>query len=191
MKKLVLLMHTSLDGFACGPNGEMDWIKVDDEMFDFLGKMIDEADTALYGRPTYDIMQQYWPAAGDQPGASKHDKQHSLWYNRVQKVVISRSLKESKPDKTKIISENIPGEIMNLKKEAGKSIMMIGSPSISQLLTQHKLIDEYWINVNPVILGSGKPLFKDVKEKLNLELVTTKTFVSGVVGLHFKQEIRN
>jgi dihydrofolate reductase len=184
MKKLVLLMHTSLDGFTCGPNGEMDWIKVDDELFDYFGKVIDEADTALYGRATYDMMQDYWPTAGDQPNASKHDKEHSRWYNKASKVVVSRSLKNANIN-AKIISENVPAEIMNLKKEPGTSIMMIGSPSIAQLLTQYKLIDEYRINVNPVIIGSGKPLFKDVHEKINLQLVSSITFSSGVIGLHY------
>ena len=93
MRKLVLLIHASLDGFVTGPNKEMNWIKVDEELFDFVGKITDQADTALYGRTTYQMMESYWPTAGDKPNASKHDIQHSLWYKSVAKVIISNSIK--------------------------------------------------------------------------------------------------
>ena len=84
-------MHTSLDGFVAGPNGEMNWIYVDDALFDFVATMTDKADTALYGRVTYEMMQGYWPTAGDQPDASKHDKEHSAWYNKVPKIVFIKN----------------------------------------------------------------------------------------------------
>jgi dihydrofolate reductase len=77
VRKLVLFMHTSLDGFVAGPNGEMDWISVDDEMFEYAGQRTREADTALYGRITWQMMESYWPTAADQPAASKHDIEHS------------------------------------------------------------------------------------------------------------------
>ena len=89
MRKLIISLHTTLDGFAAGPNGEMDWINVDEEMFEYAARRTNEADTALYGRVTYQMMESYWPTAGDQPNATKHDKQHSSWYNKVTKVVLS------------------------------------------------------------------------------------------------------
>ena len=89
MRNLIFFMHTSLDGFVAGVNGEMDWIKFDDDLFDFVATMTDQADTALYGRVTYEMMQSYWPKAGEQPNATKHDKEHSDWYNQVSKVVLS------------------------------------------------------------------------------------------------------
>ena len=76
MRKIISFMHVSLDGFVAGPNGEMNWIKVDEEIFDYVGKRIGESDTALYGRVTYDMMEGYWPTAGDGPDASKHDIEH-------------------------------------------------------------------------------------------------------------------
>src|SRR5580698_3125948 len=94
MRKLINFMHISLDGFTAGPNGEMNWIKLDNGLFDFVKTMTDEADTALYGRTTYELMEGYWPNAGDAPDASKHDKEHSEWYNRVPKVVASKTIKE-------------------------------------------------------------------------------------------------
>src|SRR6188768_1113285 len=107
MKNLIFFMHTSLDGFVAGLNGELDWIKVDDEIFDFVATMTDQADTALYGRVTYEMMQSYWPTAGEQPNATKHDKEHSAWYNKVSKVVLSKTLSEEGLDNTKVISAQL------------------------------------------------------------------------------------
>ena len=93
MRKLILSLHTSLDGFVAGSNGEMDWIKLDDEIFDLVGKFTVEADTALYGRKTYQMMESYWPTAADKPDATKHDIEHSQWYNKVNTVILSRTLR--------------------------------------------------------------------------------------------------
>jgi dihydrofolate reductase len=178
-------MHISLDGFVGGKNGEMDWIHVDDEIFEYAGKMTDEADTALYGRTTYEMMAEYWPTAGEQPNASKHDKQHSQWYNSVQKVVLSKSMKGKNIPGTTIVSENISEEITKLKKMTGKNIQVFGSPSAIHALMRDNLIDEYWLFVNPLILGGGIPMFTEVKDRQKLQLMETHTFSSGVVGLHY------
>ena len=95
MRKIISFMHISLDGFVAGLNGEMDWIKVDEEIFDYVGKRINEGDTALYGRVTYQMMENYWPTAADSPTASKHDIEHSKWYNKVHKVVLSKTMKDA------------------------------------------------------------------------------------------------
>ena len=87
-------MHISLDGFIAGPNGEMDWIKVDEQIFDHVGRRIIDGNTALYGRITYEMMESYWPTAGEKPGASKHDREHSQWYKKVHKIVLSKTMKE-------------------------------------------------------------------------------------------------
>ena len=134
MRKIILLMHASLDGFVGGPKGEMNWIKIDDELFDFVGKIVGQADTGLYGRETYQMMESYWPTAGDKPNASKHDIEHSQWYKRVDKVVISNSMKGSKIPKFQIISGDINEDIGQLKQKEGKDILMLGSPSASHAL---------------------------------------------------------
>ena len=188
MKNVVLLMHTSLDGFVAGLNGEMDWIKVDDEMFEYAGKQTDEADIALYGRVTYQMMESYWPTAGDQPNASKHDRQHSNWYNNVTKVVLSRTMPKDDLKKTIVISDNITGEITKLKQASGKNILMIGSPTAAHSLMAENLIDDYWLFVNPILLGQGIPLFKSINEKTTLKLIENITFKSGVVCLHYKKD---
>ena len=179
-------MHTSLDNFVAGINGEMDWINIDDAMFDFVATMTDQADTALYGRITYEMMQSYWPAAGEQPNATKHTIDHAKWYSQVSKVVLSKTINDTELINTEVISENLSERINELKQQEGKNILIFGSPTTSLSLLNLGLIDEFWFFVNPIILGQGIPLFKNVNEKIILELVETKTFSCGVIALHYK-----
>lgn len=97
MRKIISFMHMSLDGFVAGPNGELNWVKIDDELFNHVGKRIGKGDTALYGRVTYQMMEDYWPTAADKPNPTKHDIEHSAWYKNVHKVVLSTSIKEKTP----------------------------------------------------------------------------------------------
>jgi dihydrofolate reductase len=187
MKKLVLFMHVSLDGFVAGPNGEMDWINVEEELFDYAEKRTTEADTALYGRVTYQMMEHYWPTAADQPGATRHDIQHSKWYNKVAKVVLSRTMQGQDLPNTTILSDNISTEITNLKQGPGKEIVIFGSPGASHSLMADDLIDGFWLFVNPILLGKGIPLFKDIKDRTNLKLITSKALTSGVVCLNYEK----
>jgi dihydrofolate reductase len=180
-------MHISLDGFVAGLNGEMNWIKVDDEMFDFVATMTEQADTALYGRVTYEMMQSYWPTAGEKPNASKHDKEHSAWYNKVSKVVLSKTMQEAGLQNTKVFGDHLSENINKIKQANGKNILIFGSPSASQSLLNEGLIDEFWLFVNPILLGQGRLLFKDLIETTNLKLVESKTFTSGVIALHYQK----
>jgi len=191
LRKLVLFIHTSLDGFVAGPNGEMDWINVDEEIFDFAGQRTNEADTALYGRVTYQMMESYWPTAAQLPTATKHDVEHSRWYNRVTKVVLSKTMNEVSLTNTKIIDGNLAAEIVKLKQDAGKDILMFGSPTAAHSLMTEKLIDDYWLFVNPVLLGRGITLFNGIKEKSALKLVESNIFTSGVVCLHYQYKRDN
>ena len=184
MRKLIFFMHTSLDGFVAGLKGEMDWINIDDEMFDFVATMTDKADTALYGRVTYEMMQSYWPNAGKKPNASKHDKEHSAWYNKVSKVVLSKTISEKGLDNTKVIGDQLADNINKIKKQDGKKILIFGSPTASHSLLSHGLIDEFWLFVNPVLLGQAIPLFKGVTETTKLKLIETKTFSCDVIALN-------
>ncbi|MDR3681831.1 MAG: dihydrofolate reductase family protein [Flavipsychrobacter sp.] len=188
MRKIISFMHMSLDGFVAGPNGEMDWIKVDQEIFDHVEKRIGEGDTALYGRVTYQMMENYWPTAGDAPGASKHDIEHSKWYKKVHKVVLSKTIKDADLINTTIISNNLSEKINELKQQEGKEILLFGSPTATHSLIQQNLIDGYWLFVNPIILGQGIPLFVDIKDKIKLKLLTTQQFTSGVTELNYSVE---
>ena len=179
-------MHTSLDGFVGGLKGELDWANVDDELFDFVATMTDQADTALYGRVTYEMMQSYWPNAGKEPNASKHDKEHSAWYNKVPKVVLSKTMTEKGLDKTTVIADQLADNINKIKKQGEKNILIFGSPRASHSLLSEGLIDEFWLFVNPVLLGEGIPLFKGVTEMTKLKLIESKTFSCGVIALHYE-----
>jgi len=187
MRKLVSFMHVSLDGFVAGPNGEMDWINVEEEMFDYAGRMTDRSDLALYGRNTFDMMEGYWPTAADQPNASKHDIQHSTWYKQVSKIVISKTLKGKSLPNTRVISDNFSAEINKIKEQKGNEIVIFGSPGTTHTLMALDLIDAYWIFLNPVLIGKGIPLFKNISEIQKLKLVESVTLTSGVVVLHYER----
>jgi len=180
-------MHTTLDGFAAGPNGEMDWIHVDDEIFDYAGNQTDDADAAMYGRVTYQMMDAYWPTAGDQPGASKHDIKHSQWYNTVEKIILSRSLQGDHLTRTTVVSNNIHERITRIKQQPGKNILIFGSPTAVHSLLRENFIDEFWFFVNPIVLGKGISFFDGVVENLKLKLVSNHIFSSGVVCLHYRR----
>ncbi len=185
MRKIISFMHISLDGFVAGPNGEMNWIKVDEEIFDHVGKRISGSDTALYGRVTYQMMEGYWPNAGAEPDASKHDIEHSSWYNTVHKIVLSKTMKRSELTNTTIISDNLANRMAEIKSQGDSEILLFGSPTATHALIQLNLIDGYWLFVNPIILGQGIPLFADIKDKIRLTLLTTRQFTSGVTELNY------
>jgi dihydrofolate reductase len=185
MRKIISFMHISLDGFVAGPNGEMNWIKVDEEIFDHVGKRINEGDTALYGRLTYQMMENYWPTAGDEPDVSKHDIEHSKWYKNVHKVVLSKTMEGAGLTNTQIIRDNLSAGINEIKQRAGADILLFGSPTATHSLIQLNLIDGYWLFVNPIILGQGIPLFTGIKNQIKLKLLTTRQFTSGVTELNY------
>ena len=186
MRKIVSFMHISLDGFVAGPQGEMDWIIVDQEIFDYAGARTNAADTALYGRVTYQMMESYWPTAGDKPDATKHDIEHSRWYKQVSKVVLSRTMQGANPPNTTIIAGNLAVEINKLKQAAGMEMIIFGSPGATHSLMAENLIDDYWLFVNPILLGQGIPLFKNIQARTALRLVESHAFSTGVVCLHYE-----
>ncbi|WP_339792158.1 dihydrofolate reductase family protein [uncultured Imperialibacter sp.] len=188
MRKIISFMHVSLDGFVAGPNGEMNWIKIDQEIFDHVGKRISKGDTALYGRATYEMMESYWPTAADKPTATKHDIEHSKWYSQVHKVVLSKTMKGAGLTNTTIVSDNLSERINEIKQSrqgGDEDILLFGSPTATHSLMQLNLIDGYWLFVNPMILGQGIPLFEGIKDKTTLKLLTTRQFTSGVTELNY------
>jgi dihydrofolate reductase len=185
MRKIISFMHMSLDGFVAGPNGEMNWIKVDEEIFDYVGQRIGKGDTALYGRVTYQMMESYWPGAGEKPNASKHDIEHSKWYGNVHKIVLSKTLKQTNLVNTEIISDKLAENINKIKQQEGGDILLFGSPTATHSLLELNLIDGFWLFVNPIVLGQGIPLFKGVNEKMKLKLLNTGSFSSGVTELDY------
>ncbi len=188
MKKIISFMHISLDGFVAGPNGELDWVKIDEEIFDHVGKRIRKSDAALYGRVTYQMMESYWPTAADKPTATKHDIEHSKWYSKAHKIVLSKTMKEESLTNTTIINENLADRINEIKQSrtgGSEDLLLFGSPTATHSLLQLNLIDGFWLFVNPIILGQGIPLFVDIKDKIKLNLLTNRQFASGVIELNY------
>jgi len=187
MRKLILYMHVSLDGFVQGERDwDISWVTYDEELERYADEILSTVDTVLWGRGTYLGMQQYWTTVPENPEASEHDKAHAAWINKTQKVVFSTTLENVDWNNSILIKGNIAEEVQKLKNQQGQDMVVIGSPRFAHSLMRHHLIDEFRLNVNPVVLGKGLPLFKDVRNPLQLELVQNNTFRSGVVGLIYR-----
>lgn len=186
MRKLISFMHISLDGFVAGPNGEMNWITINEEIFDFVGKKISAGDTAMYGRKTFEMMEGYWPTAAEKENATKHDIDHSKWYKGIRKIVLSNSLKQENLSKTIVLGSDFKGALQKIKEEEGPDILVFGSPSATHALLAENLIDGFWLFQNPIVLGNGVPLFKNIEGQKKLKLESTHVFDCGVVELLYK-----
>lgn len=188
MRKVVAFVHLSLDGFAAGPNGELDWISYDDELEKYAEGVVASVGAAMYGRVTYQMMESYWPTVLTDASASKHDREHARWLEDIPKVVFSRTLKKTDWNNARLIKANLVEEVAKLKKKPGKDLVIFGSPGLTQALLKLDLVDEYRLTVNPVVLGKGMPLFKGIKDSINLKLLESRTFKSGVLGLHYETD---
>jgi dihydrofolate reductase len=192
MRKVILFMHVSLDGFVQGPNDwDINWIAFDEELEKYSKDTLSTVDTVLWGRGTHLGMQQYWTSVPSNPEASQHDIEHAQWINKTTKIVFSTTLVKTDWNNSRLVKENIAEEIANLKQQPGKDMIILGSPRFAHSLMQLGLIDEYRINVNPIVLGDGLPLFKDLKDRINLKLIENKTLNSGVIGLVYQSEKNN
>jgi dihydrofolate reductase len=185
MRKIITTTWVTLDGFIAGPNGEMDWVIVDEEMGKYEDDMVSAADTLLLGRVTYQSFAGSWPHVPDNPAVSPEEKEYARKVNAMRKIVFSRTLDSVEWNNSRLVKEVVPEEIEQLKHEPGRDMVIYGSASLVRTLTNLGLIDEYQILVHPVILGSGKPLFQDIKDQVKLKLANTKTHPSGVVVLSY------
>jgi len=182
MRKVIVSMMVTLDGFFAGPNGEIDWHVVDEEFNEYADDLLSSVDTLLFGRVTYQLMADYWPS----PSATTDDPIIADKMNQLHKIAFSRTLEKVEWNNSRLVKGNIAEEMAKLKQQPGKDMAIFGSGSIVSTFTQRGLIDEYRIIVNPVVLGNGKPLFKGIHDKLNLKLLKTKTFRSGNVMLCYQ-----
>jgi dihydrofolate reductase len=186
MRKIISLMHISLDGFCAGPNGEMDWITMNNEIMKDVTGHLERTDTALYGRTTYQMMESYWPTIPSDPSSTQEEKQHAEWVENIQKIVFSKSLSEVHWNNTRLIKKNIMEEMTEMKAQPGKDMMIFGSPRLVHTFMEMGLIDEYLLNINPVAIGEGIPFFKNLEDRLRLKLSAHKIYESGVVSLQYE-----
>jgi dihydrofolate reductase len=185
MRKVILDMLVTLDGFFEGPNGELDWTFVvwDEEFQKYSNNELRSMDAILYGRMAY---QKTGHQNVDELGPETESTIEFVNnVNNIKKVVFSRTL-EKVEDNAILIKENIEDEVSKMKQMPGKDLMLVCGPELVSTFIQLSLIDQYRIGVVPIILGEGKSLFKDVKDRLNLKLIKTEIFNSGLVMLHYQ-----
>jgi len=185
MRNIILLAHISLDGFMAGPDGDMSFITMDNEIADHIYPLIDSVDTAVYGRTTHQMMAGYWPTVVDSNEASAHARKHARWYVGVDKIVASRTLPVSSDPKVRIVKDDIVDQLAAEKRRTGGDIMIFASPTLVHTLAEHDLIDDWRLNVQPVVVGRGLPLFAHVERRTQLELRSAKTFSTGVIATHY------
>jgi dihydrofolate reductase len=188
MRKIIAMIHLSLDGFAAGPNDELDWIAYDTELESYAHALHDVTDTVIWGRKTYEGMAGYWLTVPGNPASTAPELEHARWLDNTTKIVVSRTLDHiawNNATNTVLIKDNIPETISQIKQQPGKDIWFLGSINLAQTFMQLDLIDEYRININPTVLGHGKPLFAGVTRNFPLRLLETRTFKSGVVALRY------
>ncbi|MEW9672753.1 dihydrofolate reductase family protein [Ammoniphilus sp. 3BR4] len=184
LRRIILDLAVTLDGFIEGQKGEIDWCIMDSEMG--FTHFLNQIDTILYGRKSYDLWGQYTP------GTEESDTEKEMWklVHSKEKYVFSRTQKRTDHGAI-FINDHLLEEVKKLKNKPGKDIWLYGGASLITTFINLGLVDELRLSVHPVILGSGKPLFIDIKQRLNLKLVHTRTFSSGVVQLCYHLDESN
>lgn len=179
MAKLIAAMNMTLDGF-CDHTAMI----ADEEIHQHYTELLNSAGTALYGRITFQLME-YWVSVLKNPTGVKSMDDFAVAIDKIPKIVFSRTLKNLEWKTARLATRDIKEEVLELKQQAGKDIL-VGSPSLIVALTQLGLIDEYQLGVQPTVLGSGLPLFKNIKDRVDLKLVKTKTFSCGAIFLYYE-----
>lgn len=193
MRKVIVFLHSSLDGIVEGPNGVMDinWISYDEDLAKHSDEVLRTVDTVLWGRGTYLGMQQYWTTVPSNPEASPHEVAHAKWIDATSKIVFSTTLEHVDWNNSRLVKKNVAEEILKLKDQPGKDMIVLGSPRFAHHLMQLGLVDEFKMTISPVVIGKGLPYFKYIPEKLNLKLNEFKTFNSGAMALSYSKMTQN
>jgi len=182
MRKIILNLAVSLDGFIEGPNKEIDWIIFDAEGGSALNDFAKEIDTILYGRTSYEAWGTYVPSEN----APDFEKDFYAATGKMTKYVFS-STKEKFPGNPVVVSKDIAAAMQQLKQQPGKDIWLYGGAGLITTFLNLQLIDEFRLAVMPVILGSGTPLFRDIKDRVPLRLADAKTSRSGMLELRYEK----
>ncbi len=184
MRKLKLQVQMSVDGCIAGPNNETDWLTRGNDSFKYVNDIVDSSDTILMGRKMVDGFIPYWTEV-----AGKLDDPMNAFAKKMietPKIVFTKTLNKSEWINTEIATGDFRDEITKLKSLDGKDLLVYGGASFDSSLIKEKLIDEFYLFVNPIIFGNGKTIFKDLKEIQKLTLIESKMFESGLVLLHYE-----
>ncbi|MDQ1722399.1 MAG: hypothetical protein QOI26_2133 [Pseudonocardiales bacterium] len=185
MRNIVLMISMSLDGFIEGPNREIDWHLVDDELHQHFNDELSAMGAFLDGRITYELMAEFWPTADADPASTAPMVEFSRIWRKMPKIVFSRTLQRADWNAT-VVRELVPEQILALKAEPGGDLAL-GGADLAAAFRRHNLIDEYRLYVHPVLIGRGKPLFQPTETPTTLELTQTRAFGNGVVLLRYQQ----
>ena len=183
MRKIVLMLSMSLDGYFEGPRHELDWHMVDDELHQHFNDLLGAMSLFIDGRVNHELMAEYWPHADENPAASAPEREFAHIWRDMPKLVYSRTLQHADWNAT-IVREIIPEDVQKLKEQPGGD-MVIGGANLAAAFTRLNLIDEYRLYIQPVVLGAGNPLFPPSESRLQLKLKDTRQFGNGVVLLHY------
>jgi dihydrofolate reductase len=184
MRKLIVSINVTLNGFMAGPNGSLDWHMPywSEEMSRVTSEQLSNADTILLGRITYNAMAGYWPLQQANSYAAREDVAFSDMMNSYEKVVFSKTLTTvSNWSNSRLVNKSIALEINELKQQPGKDIIVYGSGKLTAALMRHNLVDEYHIWVHPVVIEEGRALFKNLRRRLSIHPYKTKVFDTDVV----------
>jgi dihydrofolate reductase len=185
MRKLIAGMNMTLDGF-CDHTAMI----ADDEIHEHYNEVLKNSDMIIWGRKTYQLMEEFWPTVVKNPLGNKSADEFALLIDNISKIVYSRTLKTVDWKNTTLKNEIIKEEIESLKQQEGKDIL-VGSPSLITAFTELGLVDEYQLGVQPIVLGRGLTLFKNIKDRVDLKLLKTKTFGCGAVMMYYEPAQRN
>ena len=184
MSKLIYSMTVSLDGFIAGPDGEIDWSAPDEELHRFHNQRVREVGVQLCGRRLYEEML-YWETADQNPSATEYVLEFARIWKDLPKIVFSRTL-ETVEGNARLASGGVAEEVGRLKEEPGKDLA-VGGAGLASTCIELGLVDEYQLFVSPVVLGGGTPFFPPLEERIELELVETRTFGSRIVYLRYRR----
>jgi len=184
MRKLIYSMGVSLDGFVAGPDGEIDWSAPDEELHRFHNEQTRELGVHLCGRRLYEVMT-YWETADENPSAAEHELEFARIWKNLPKIVFSATL-EQVHGNTTLIREGAAEEVAKLKRQPGKDLG-VGGAGLASSLIELGLVDEFRLFVSPVLLGAGTPYFPSLEERVDLELLETRTFGSRVVYVRYRR----
>lgn len=184
MGKIVLWMGISLDGFIEGPNREIDWHRVDEELHDHMNEQLAPAAAFLSGRVTWELMAAYWPAAGADPSSPRLIRDFARIWLEKPKYVFSRTLRQAGWNTT-VVGDVVPADIRALAARSPGDLIVGGADLDAEFLRQD-LFDAFRIYVHPVLIGRGKPLFQPADRHLPLQLLETRRFGNGVVMLDYE-----
>jgi dihydrofolate reductase len=185
MRKIILMMSVSLDGFIEGPNRELDWQLVDDELHSHFNEQLRAMGAFLSGRVTHELMAGFWPTADSDPSSTGPMVEFAGIWRDKPKIVFSRTLERADWNTT-VVRDVVPEEVMELKAQPGGDLVL-GGADVAAAFMRHDLIDEYRLYVHPVVIGRGKALFQASDTKIILELSETRTFGNGVVLLRYQR----